>query len=94
MKRFSFDSLRVKLIFLVLIAILPLFGLTIYAGLEERARLREHALQDALDQAKIISMSLEHLIGKTRQSLFVVEQMLEGHFHQYNHHEKWGDRST
>ena len=82
MKRFSFDSLRTKLIILVLIAILPLFGLTIYTGIQERVHYREHALEDALYLARNVSMSMEHLIAKTRQSLFVVAQMLEGHAHQ------------
>lgn len=82
MKRFSFDSLRAKLIILVLIAVFPLFGLTIYTGVQEHFGLRKHALEDALSQAKTISMSMEHLIKKTSQSLFVVAQMLEGHAHQ------------
>jgi hypothetical protein len=36
MPPFSFASLRVRLIFLVLLEVLPLLGLTLYTDLEER----------------------------------------------------------
>ena len=75
MKRFSFGSLRVRLILLVLLAVIPALGITFYSGLEHREQMRQHALDDALRLAKDISEDHDHLIQNARQILFTLSQM-------------------
>jgi signal transduction histidine kinase len=75
MKRFSFSSLRVKLIALVLIAVIPALGLTLYSGLEQRSRARLDALDNALNLANKVSHDQEHLTERTHQLLVALAQM-------------------
>ncbi|MBS3905981.1 MAG: response regulator [Syntrophaceae bacterium] len=75
MALFSFGSLRTKLIFLVLIAVIPALILTFYMGLEQRRQARLHALDDALDLAKKVSDEKERLIEGTHQLLADLAKM-------------------
>ena len=76
---FSFNSLRVKLTLLVLIAVLPLLGLIIYIGLNERDHFRSMALQNALSLSKSISESQERIILNAHNLLFFVSQVMGEH---------------
>lgn len=75
MKRFSFSSLRFKLIFLVVIAVIPALILTFYSGLEQRRHARLGALNDALELVKKVSHDQEHSIERTHQLLVALAQM-------------------
>ena len=75
MKRFSFSSLRFKLILLVLIAVIPALGLTFYSGIEQRRHARFDALDNALNLTKKVSNDQEHLIERTHQLLVALAQM-------------------
>ncbi len=75
MKRLSFTSLRVKLIFLVLLSVIPALGLTLYSGLEQRRHARLDALDNALELAKEASDDQERLIDGTHQLLIALAQM-------------------
>lgn len=75
MALFSFDSLRAKLIFLVLIAVIPALILTFYTGLEQRRHARLDALDNALDLAKKVSDDQERLIERTHQLLVDLAKM-------------------
>ena len=48
MGRFSFSSLRVRLLLLVLLAVIPALGLMLYTGLEQRRLAAVHAQEGAL----------------------------------------------
>ena len=75
MKRFSFGSLRVRLILLVLLAVIPALGITLYSGLELRDHMRQGVLVDALRLAKDISETHDRLIQNARQILFTLSQI-------------------
>ena len=70
MRKFSFSSLRVRLIILVLLAIIPALGLTLYTGLEQR--------QIATNQAKDEALRLAHFASsRQRQLIEGVHQFLD-----------------
>ena len=75
MKRFSFSSLRFKLIFLVVIAVIPALILTFYSGLEQLRHARLDALDGSLGLAKKASDDQERLIERTHQLLVALAQM-------------------
>lgn len=75
MKRLSFSSLRVRLILLVLLAVIPALGLTLYSGLEQRRHARFHALDDALELAKSASRTHMQIIEATHQFLYTLAQL-------------------
>ena len=75
MGRFSFGSLRLRVILLVFLAILPLFGLTLYSNLQQRQKAKVNAEQDALRLARIAALQQEQLIESTQQLLIVLAQL-------------------
>jgi len=75
MKRFSFASLRVRLIILVLIAIIPALGLTLYSGIERRGHERQDTFDNALRLAEGISETHDRLIQNVRQILFTLSKI-------------------
>ena len=79
MRRFSFDSIRTKLISLVLITMLPVFSLIIYSGLQERNHFRDQAFKNALNLAKQVAQSESNVIEGERHTLFLLSQMLKVH---------------
>src|SRR4030043_1403028 len=74
MKRFSFGSLRIRLILLVLLAVIPALGITLYSGLEQRRHERQRAFGEALGLAKDISETHENLIQNARHILFTLSK--------------------
>ncbi|MBM4308663.1 MAG: HAMP domain-containing protein, partial [Deltaproteobacteria bacterium] len=75
MKWLSFSGLRVRLILLVLLAVIPALGLTLYSGLEQRSRARMDAFNSALEIAQKASDDQEGLIESTHQLLIALAQM-------------------
>jgi len=79
MRRLDFSSLRVKLFSLIIAIMLPIFGIIIYGGLQERNHFRDHVFQETLSQAKNFSEVQERTIEALRHTLFLVSQMLQVH---------------
>jgi len=75
MKWFLFSSLRARLILLVLLAVIPAIGLTVYSGLEQRSHVRMDAFNSALGIAQKASDDQENLIESTHQLLIALAQM-------------------
>ncbi|MBI4595779.1 MAG: PAS domain S-box protein [Candidatus Tectomicrobia bacterium] len=71
----SCSSLRVRLVVLVVIAILPAMGATLYTGLKERYHFRYHGFEDALMVAQSASSVQERVIENSRQILFTLSQL-------------------
>src|SRR3712207_4739977 len=72
---FPFASLRVRLLLLVLLTILPIFGLVVYTTREERQRETAAVQQDALHLTHLAASNQEHLIEQTRQLLLALAQL-------------------
>jgi len=77
MRRFTFASLRMRLILLVLLAVIPAMGLALYSGMEQRKNALSRAQEDALRLAENASDVQERLIENTRQIFFTLSQMRE-----------------
>ena len=75
MKRFSFGSLRVRLIILVLLAIIPALGLTLYTGLEQRQIATNKAKDDAQSLAHFVSNRQKQFIEGAHQFLHILAQL-------------------
>jgi len=70
-----FYRLRFRLILLVLLAVIPALGLTLYSGLEQCRHARFQALDDALEMAKNASSTQGQMIEATRQLLYTLAQL-------------------
>jgi signal transduction histidine kinase len=81
MPRFSFSSLRVRLILLVLLAVLPALVLVVYTGLQQRRHAAQEAQKHALMLARNTARLQESLIDETRSLLFTLAQIHEFHQH-------------
>ena len=75
--RLSLSSLRARLLLLVLLAVVPALGLTLYTYLEERRLTTAQVQEDALRLARLASADQERLIQATRQLLVAVAQLPE-----------------
>jgi diguanylate cyclase len=62
-------SLRTRLMLLVLVAVLPAFGIITYTAFEQRRLAGEHAQQDALRLARLSAQELALVVTGTRQLL-------------------------
>ncbi|HET9000525.1 MAG TPA: HD domain-containing phosphohydrolase [bacterium] len=69
MARFSPSSLSVRLIILVLLALLPGVGLTVYTASTERRQEAAHIKAQALLLARLASSNQERLVAEARQLL-------------------------
>ncbi len=75
MTRFSFSSLRVRLLLLVLLAVVPALGLIIYAGTEMRRTASMEAQANALRLAQSVSSAQDDLFEGARQLLTTLAQI-------------------
>ncbi|HBY94008.1 MAG TPA: PAS domain S-box protein, partial [Chloroflexi bacterium] len=75
--RFSFASLRVRLLFLVLLATLPGFGLTFYSAWADRHRAARDVRENTLQVARLASASQEQLIEGVHQVLVTLTRLPE-----------------
>jgi len=71
----ALSRLRVRLLLLVLLALLPAVGLTVYGNLEERRRATGQVGDGALRLARLASADHERLISGTRQLLVALAQL-------------------
>src|SRR3990172_4129246 len=75
MARLFFSSLRVRLLLLVLLAVIPALGLTLYTNLEERQLRKQHVQEHALRLSRIVSADHERLIEDARQLLVTLARL-------------------
>ena len=75
----SWSSLRARLLLLVLLAVLPVLGLTLYTYAELRRLTVSDEQEEALRLARIAARSQEDTIRDTRQLLFALSQLPELH---------------
>src|SRR6266545_6992399 len=66
---FSFASVRVRLLLLVLLAVIPALGLTLYTNLEERQLRKTQVQEQAMRLSRLVSADHERLIEDARQLL-------------------------
>jgi signal transduction histidine kinase len=77
MLRFSLASLRFRLLLLVLLAVVPALGLTLYTDIELRRLAAADVKEEALRLARIAASDQEDTIKDTRQLLFALAQLPE-----------------
>jgi nitrate/nitrite-specific signal transduction histidine kinase len=71
----SLAKLRVRLLLLVLVAIVPALGLTLYTNIDLRRMVVADAKADAVRLARLAASDQEDLIRDTRQLLFALAQL-------------------
>ena len=69
MRQRTFPGSRLSLVFLILIALLPVLGLLLYNGYEQRRLAGLEAQLDALQLTQLTSMEYERLVDGARQLL-------------------------
>ncbi len=79
MLRFSISSLRFRVLLLVLLAVVPALGLTVYTYVDLRRLTANDAKREALRLARIAANDQEDTIKDTRQLLFALAQLPEVH---------------
>ncbi len=77
MTRFSFSSLRVRLLLLVLLAVIPALGLILYTAAEMRRTASKEAQANALRLAQSVSSAQDDLFEGARQLLTALAQLPE-----------------
>ena len=76
-RRFSFAALRARLLLLVLLAVIPAWGLMLYSADEQRRMATQAVQQDALRLARIVAASQDGFIEGARQILTALAQLPE-----------------
>ncbi|MCL4302209.1 MAG: GAF domain-containing protein [Anaerolineae bacterium] len=79
MSRFFLTGLRGRLLLLVLLAVIPIVGLTLYTNIELRRLVVADVKQETLRLARFAVSSQEDTIKDTRQLLFALSQLSEVH---------------
>ena len=75
MARLFFSSLRARLLLLVLLAVIPALGLTLYTNLEERQLRKAQVQEHALRLSRIVSADHERLIEDARKLLAALSRL-------------------
>jgi signal transduction histidine kinase len=75
MARLFFSSLRVRLLLLVLLAVIPALGLTLYTNLEEREVRKALVYEHALRLSRLVSADHERLIEDARKLLAALARL-------------------
>ena len=71
----SFSSLRVRMASVILLAVLPMLGLTLYTYLEQRELVMVHIQDDMHRIVSFIANDQEQLLDRTRQLLFALVRL-------------------
>lgn len=79
MPRLSFASLRSRLLLLILLAVVPALGLTLYTYVELRNLTVANAQREALRLARVAARDQEDTVRDTHQLLFALAQLPELH---------------
>src|SRR3990170_2350347 len=77
MGRFSFSSLRIRLLLLVLLAVIPALGLILYTGLEQRRQAVVEAQKTAQRLIRLFSVEQERLMEGSHQLLVTLAHLSE-----------------
>ena len=77
MGRHFFSSLRVRLVALVLLAVIPAFGIILNSATARRQEARVRAREDTLDLVRLVSSESEHLIDSARSLLTLLARLPE-----------------
>ena len=75
MAKLSLTSLRARLLLLVLLAVIPALGLTLYTNLEERQLRKAQVQEQAMRLSRLVSADHERLIEAARQLLVTLERL-------------------
>ena len=75
MARLSLASLRTRLLLLVLLAVIPALGLTLYTNLEERQLRKAHVQEQAMRLSRLVSADHERLIEDARQLVVTLARL-------------------
>src|SRR5919106_4039102 len=75
MARLFFSSLRVRLLLLVLLAVIPALGLTLYTNLEEREVRKALVYEHAMRLSRLVSADHERLIEDARKLLAALARL-------------------
>ncbi len=75
MMRFALSGLRVRLLLLVLLAVIPAFGLILYSAWEQRQMATVEVQENALRLVRIVSSDHERLVEAARQLLVALAQL-------------------
>jgi signal transduction histidine kinase len=75
MARLSLGSLRTRLLLLVLLAVIPALGLTLYTNLEERQLRKALVHEHAMRLSRLVSADYERLIDDAQQLLVTLAQL-------------------
>jgi hypothetical protein len=75
MRLFSFASLRFRLLALILLAVAPFLGLTLYTNIELRRLAAADVKEDVLRLAQAAASDQRDTIRDTRQFLFALAQL-------------------
>jgi hypothetical protein len=75
MARLSLASLRARLLLLVLLAVIPALGLTLYTNLEERQLRKAQVQEHSLRLARVVSADHERLIEDARKLLAALSRL-------------------
>src|SRR6266508_6557990 len=75
MARLFFSSLRVRLLLLVLLAVIPALGLTLYTNLEERQLRKVQVQEQAMRLSRLVSADHERLIEDARRLLVTLTRL-------------------
>jgi PAS domain S-box-containing protein len=75
MQRLPFASLRARLLLLILLAVVPVIGLTIYTNIELRRLAAADAKAEALRLVRLVADDQQDTVKDTRQFLFALAQL-------------------
>jgi signal transduction histidine kinase len=75
MARLFFSGLRVRLLLLVLLAVIPALGLTLYANLEERQLRKAQVQEHAMRLSRLVSADHDRLIEDARRLIVTLARL-------------------
>lgn len=70
--RHFLSTIRIRLILIAILAVLPVFAVTVYVGLEQRREAIDRAQERALSVARVAASDQERLLEGTRQLLMAI----------------------
>ncbi|MEN3311588.1 MAG: hypothetical protein V7645_917, partial [Actinomycetota bacterium] len=76
MKRLPSVGMRARVLFLILLVLLPVFGLRVFSAIDDRRAAIRSAEGDAYDTARIVAQDQQGLFEQSRQQLFTFAQLV------------------
>jgi signal transduction histidine kinase/DNA-binding response OmpR family regulator/HAMP domain-containing protein len=76
MTRFVPAGMRARLLFLILLVLLPVFGLRVFAAIDDRRAATRAAESDAYDVARLVAQDQRGFFEQSRQQLFTFAQLV------------------